>query len=126
MTRGVKSKYFGAYWQSMFMSALAFPEKAPSKATVKKFKQFYDSFKYVIPCCFCRDFIRDTLEKDFPLDFSGKIPLIRSIYLWKDAVNNKLINQGCVETKPSPPFETILKRLERKYAKCNKSKGKCE
>lgn len=123
--KGVKSRYFGVYWQSMFLSAMVFPEKEPNKATIKKFKSYYGSFKFILPCKFCREFIREKLEKDLPLDYSGRIPLIRSIYIWKDAVNKKLIKQGCKKTKPSPPFEVILCRLEKLYAVCNPKLGQC-
>lgn len=128
MTRGVKSKYFSCYWATLFLTALAYPEKADKikdKEQIAHFKVYYNSLKYIIPCCFCRDFIRDHLEKEFPLDFSGRKQLIYSVYLWKDAVNKKLIGQGCKKTKPSPPFEIILKRLEKKYATCDKKVGKC-
>ena len=45
--------------------------------------------------------------------------------LWKNAVNDKLIAQGCPVTKKSPPFEVIVKRLEKMTAKCDKKIGKC-
>ena len=125
MSRGVKSKYFGCYWDSMFLTALGFPEKSPSKAVVKRYKDYFESFKYILPCKFCREFIVEKLDKDFPHDYSGKRQLIYSLYLRKDGVNRKLINQGCKDTKPSPPFESVLRRLEKKYATCEISVGKC-
>jgi hypothetical protein len=124
-SRGVKSKYFGVYWDSMFLTALGFPEKVENKTTLKHYKQYFESFKYILPCKFCREFIVEKLDKEFPHDFSGRKQLIFSIYLRRDAVNKKLISQGCKTTKPSPPFEVILKRLEKKYATCNATVGKC-
>lgn len=123
--RGVKSRFFGCFWQSMFLAAMVFPKTKPNKDIVKKFKRYYDSFKFILPCKFCRDFIKEKLEKDIPLDFSGRIGLIRSIYMWKDAVNKKLIAQGCKKTKPSPSFEVILMRLEKMYATCSPKVGMC-
>lgn len=130
MVAGIKSKYFGCYWQSFFISAMVFPEKInlnnPEHVLkVKHYKQFYGSIKYIIACKYCREYTRDVLEKKFPLDFSGRIPLMKSLYIWKDAINNKLIAQGCDFTKPSPPFEVILARYEKLKARCNKKIGKC-
>lgn len=128
MARGVKSKYFGVFWSGMFLTALAYPEKADKikdKAKIAHYKRYYNSFKYILPCKFCRDFIKEKLEKDFPLDFSGRIALMKSIYIWKDAVNRKLIAQGCLDTKPSPPFKEVLERYEALRAKCDKKIGKC-
>ena len=130
MTVGVKSKYFGCYWQSMFLSAMVYPDKInlkvlSDKKKQKEYKKFFASFKYVLGCKFCREFIKDVLEKKYPLDFSGRIPLMYSIYMWKNSVNEKLIAQGCKVTKPSPPFKDILKKYEKLQARCSKSIGKC-
>ena len=130
MTQGVKSKYFGCYWQSMFLTAITFPGKCnprlkEHRRKLRQFKQFYVSLRHVLPCRFCREFISDVLSKMYPLDFSGRIPLMRSIYVWKDQVNQKLISQGCKVTQPSPPFEVVLKRYNKLRANCNKNIGKC-
>jgi hypothetical protein len=128
MVNGVKSRYFGCYWQSMFLSAIVYPENVDpvrDKETIRHYKNYYSSFKYILPCKFCREFIQDTLEKKYPLDFSGKINLMHSLYIWKDAVNNKLISQGCTRTKKSPPFDKILKKFEKLHARCNPKIGKC-
>lgn len=130
MVKGVKSKYFGAYWDSFFMSALVYPERINLKNPehVKKqqqYKQFYGSIKYVIACKFCRDYTANVLEPTLPLDFSGRIPLMKSLYMWKDAVNLKLMKQNCPYTKKSPPFSEILKKYEKLRAKCDAKVGKC-
>jgi len=130
MVQGIKSKYFGAFWTSMFLVAMGYVKKFDKNdpSHVKKlseFRKYYNSFKHVIPCKFCRDFIKNVLEKEIPLDFSGRTKLLKSIYLWKDRVNLKLIKQGCDTTKPSPPFEEILYKYESLVAKCDKKIGKC-
>lgn len=130
MVSGIKSKYFGCYWQSMFLSAMIYPTKIDVKNPLhlkkkKEFKKYYNSFKHILPCKFCRDFITQVLEKEIPLNFSGRLPLLKSIYLWKNRVNIKLINQGCGDTQPSPKFSEIVKKYESMRAKCDKSIGKC-
>jgi hypothetical protein len=130
MVQGVKSKYFSSYWDTMFMSALIYPTKIDNNnkahlETQKHFKQFYGSFKYVLGCRFCREYIINVLEPELPLDFSGKIPLMRSLYNWKNAVNLKLIKQNCPFTKPSPKFSVILKKYEKLRARCDAKVGKC-
>ena len=130
MVRGIKSKRFGPYWQSMFMTAMCYQETTDHKnklhvMKMNKYKTYYNSFRHVIPCKFCRDFINKVLMKKYPLDYSGRINLMRSLYIWKDQVNKKLISQGCTKTKPSPPFEVILKRYNKLKARCNPTVGKC-
>lgn len=128
MAPGVKSRFFGCYWQSMFLTAMVYPEKADSikdKEKIRHFKAYYNSFKFILPCKFCREYIKDHLEKELPLDFTGRKKLIYSLYLWKDSVNNKLISQKCKKTKKSPSFGLVLKRLEKLYAVCNPKIGQC-
>jgi len=129
-TPGVKSKEFGCFWRSMFLVALCYPEKIDNtnKEHLKKrrnYKTYYRSLGNVLPCKFCRTFVQSTLEKKYPLDFSGRYPLIRSIYIWKDAVNEKLIKQGCEFTKPSPPLSVVIAKYSKYLARCNPIEGKC-
>lgn len=130
MGTGVKSKEFGCIWKTMFITSMCYPEKIitsnPEHVLKQKhYKAFYKSFKYVIPCKYCREYTANVLEKKLPLDFSGRLQLFHSIYLWRDAVNKKLINQGCKTTKPSPPFNNVLSRYQKLKAHCNKTIGKC-
>lgn len=131
MAVGVKSKHFGCFWKSMFLVALGYPE-APSKRKIEHMKRFYDSLGFVIPCKFCRDFIRGVLMKKYPLNYSSRRALMKSIYIWKDQVNKKLAKQELSLdpskriTKPSPSFDKIEKKYLRLQAtSCSKSVGKC-
>lgn len=121
--KGVKSKLFASYWKTFFYTAMCYPDKITTSVAdsqkVKHYKAYYDSIQYILPCVFCRDFTRDVLMKEFPLDFSGRIPLMKSIWVWKDRVNKKL------GSRKSPKFETILKRYDSCRATCDKSVGKC-
>lgn len=125
-TDGIKSKQFGCYWKTMFLTALCYPidiNKCDNpQRTIRKYRQYYDSFEYVLPCRFCREFIKNTLKKEYPLDYSGRIALFKTIYIWKDIVNKKLYIQG-VSKKKSPPFEKILKKYEG-YRATSCSSGK--
>ena len=125
-TDGVKSKHFGCFWKSMFLTALCYPidiKKCDNpEKTLRKYKQYYNSFEYVLPCKFCREFIKKTLKKKYPLDYSGRLELFKSLYVWKDIVNKKLYQQG-VSRKKSPPFPFILKMYEN-YRATSCSSGK--
>ena len=123
--QGAKSKEFGCYWKSFFMTALCYPEKIdPRNEThalkMKKFKNHFNNISYILPCKFCSEFTRDVLMKELPINYSGRIELMYSLYLWKDRVNKKLMDQGCTFTKPSPPFETVYKKYEKLRALCDK------
>jgi hypothetical protein len=130
MVQGIKSKTFGCIWKTMFISAMCYPDKIDltNKEHVlkqKHYKTFYGSFKYTIPCKYCREYTATVLEKKFPLNFTGRVPLMHSLYIWKSEINQKLINQGCKKTKVSPPFKEILASYEKLRATCNKKIGKC-
>lgn len=123
---GIKSKHFGCFWKCMFLASMCYPLdikkcKNPKK-TIHAYKTYYDSFKYVLPCKFCRDFVKDVLEPKYPLDFSGREQLFASLYIWKDMVNKKLTIQG-VADKKSPPLE-VIKRKYIKYRATSCSSGK--
>lgn len=128
MGAGVKSAEFGCIWKTMFISAMCYPSNIRTKDDIlkrRRYKTFYNSLKYVIPCKYCREYTRDVLEKKFPLDFRGRLSLMYSIYIWKDQINKKLINQGCKKTKISPPFKEVLNKYKQLSAKCDKKIGKC-
>ena len=131
MGNGVKSKKFGCYWKSMFLTSMCYPMSiTTSKEHIlvqKRYKAWYDAFEYILPCKFCREFIRDHLKPNYPLDFSGRKQLMKSIYIWKDQVNKKLIKQGH-NVKPSPSFDTIYNYYEKYYRakSCIKKIGECK
>jgi GTP-binding protein EngB required for normal cell division len=59
----------------MFLSAMIYSEKADKvkdKEQIKQIKRFEQFLDFVLPYRFCREFIVGTLEKDYPLDFSGR------------------------------------------------------
>jgi hypothetical protein len=129
MPNGVKSSEFGCIWKTMFLVAMCYPDKFDSKnkehiQKKKHYQCFYKSLQYVIPCKFCRDFMQELIVPRIPVDFSGRVGLMYSIYQWKDTVNRKLILQGN-KCESSPPFEEVLKQYENLTAKCDAKKGKC-
>lgn len=127
--RGVKSKEFGAFWKCMFMISLCFPNIIDKNNKehldkIRHFKMYYNSLQYVIPCYFCRCYIKEVLMKQYPLQYTSRVALMKSIYIWKDMVSKKLQKQGNI-IKPSPPFDVIKKRYEKLYANCDVSVGRC-
>jgi hypothetical protein len=127
--KGVKSKNFGVFWSGMLMISLCFPNKIDLNNKehldkIRHFKMYYNSLQYVIPCYFCRCFIKEVLMKHYPLQYTSKVALMKSIYIWKKTVSTKLQKQGNL-VKPSPPFAVIKKRYEKMYANCDKKLGSC-
>lgn len=129
MVQGIKSKEFGCIWRTMFIIAMCYPEKFNKncKSHIEKrkhYRAFYRALQYIVPCKFCRKYMQELIVPKIPLDFSGRIPLMYSLYLWKDAVNRKLIIQGN-KCEPSPSFDVILAEYEELRATCDPKKGKC-
>jgi hypothetical protein len=129
--KGVKSRMFGCYWKSMLLSSLCYPEKIDltnknHRNKMKHMKIYIESLQNILPCKYCRCFIKRVLLKKFPIDYSGRLQLMHSIYTWKDQVTKKLQKQdpnGGI--KDSPPFETILKKYTKYYAKCDAKISRC-
>jgi hypothetical protein len=127
--KGVKSKEFGSFWACMMMVSLCFPDRIDLNNKehldkIRHFKMYYNSLQYVIPCYFCRCYIKEVLMKRYPLQYTSRVALMKSIYIWKKNVSIKLEKQGNF-VKPSPPFQVIRKRYEKLYANCDVSVGKC-
>ena len=127
--KGVKSKEFGCYWKSMFLSSLIYPNKIDltRKSHVNKMKNmkiYIESMQHNLPCKFCRCFMTKVLLKKYPIDYSGRVKLMYSLYIWKDQVTKKLQRQG-LSVSDSPPFQDIKKKYEQYYAKCDETKGSC-
>jgi len=116
---GVKSKEFSCIWKTMFLYALNYtPEQE------KVYRQFYKTISLLIPCKFCRYFIRDYLDVHYPLNFKNYKCLIKSLYVWKTQVNLKISKQSGKKIY-NPTFKTVLNRYENLRATCNAKKGKC-
>lgn len=124
MINGVKSSEFGCFWKSLFLVSLCLPDKIDYNnknhlQKIRYFKRYYNSLQNVLPCSFCRVFTKKVLMKKYPLNYSGRIALMKSLYIWKKVVGMKL------GEKKSPPFSEIRKHYEQFYATCDPKVGKC-
>lgn len=118
----LKSEGFACFWTTLFMVATSlyetFDPKNKDHIRQRRAVEAYvkTTFK-VLPCATCRTYSRDVLLKTVPMDYSGRRNLLYSMYLLKDAVNQKLIRQGNKRTKPSPTFESVYRRYSRMIVK---------
>ena len=127
--KGVKSKEFSCYWKAMFLSSLCYPDTIDFNNKnhidkVKHMKAYIESIQYVLGCKYCRCFVKKVLLPKYPIDYSGRVKLMYGIYVWKDQVAKKLQKQG-LDVKDSPPFDVILKKYEKYYAKCDNVVSRC-
>lgn len=140
-------------WKSMFMIAANYPielTKSKEHQELKKhYKSFYTSFKYMLPCKYCRESYESFL-KELPIDrfLSSRKCLMYWLYLIKDKVNKKLIHyqeilideikssnmsqkektkvlKGVFRTTPSPSFEEVCKYYEQFRATCSDKTKSC-
>ena len=108
MHRNVKSKAFAPFWKTMYLVALAYPEK-PTRHDKKRYRTFYNSFIEVLPCKVCKKYTKTVIKKNCPLDYTSRDTLMRGIYAWKVAVTAKLRRQG-IPVKPEKPYTTVRKK----------------
>jgi hypothetical protein len=117
---GMCTSYWGsAFWNALFTSILGhYPVKIDvnnndHRSLVKNYKNLMCSLSEIMPCIFCRKSFKQFF-KELPIDdyLIGRIELFYWLYLMKDKVNNKLINQ---EKKCYNTEKIRLKELYHTY-----------
>jgi len=122
-TSGLATKSWGpSGWMFLFSCIMGgYPpvidNKNPEHLKIKKhFKNMFESLGYTMPCVFCRDSFK-VFYKELPIDkfLSNRIELMRWLYLIRNKVNEKLIQQeiDC--------YNNEKKRLKIIYYSSNKS-----
>jgi hypothetical protein len=98
---GLKTKMWGpSGWDFLFSCIMGgYPYKLDFKdkehLLIKKhFKALLGSLRYTLPCVFCRESYQK-FWKELPIEkhLTGRLELMYWLYLIKDKVNNKLMNQ---------------------------------
>lgn len=139
-------------WDTFFIFSRNYPyiiniENKEHMLIKKSTKEFYKSLIYILPCKYCRESYK-IFWKKIPIDnhLNRRNDLTYWLYLIKDLVNKKLIEQEKIEldkqikegifnksylkkkllkTKKSPPFETILIKYDKFKAKCSDKTKTC-
>ena len=107
------SKWGKSGWDFLFISITSYPNKIDMKNidhvnTKTAFQDLFSSLRYILPCIYCRESYFDFYKK-IKIDkfLTGRIELMYWLYLIKDAVNKKLIDQ---ELKCCKVEKNILKK----------------
>jgi hypothetical protein len=122
-------------WYFMFTVAANYPIKIDVKnkihvSKMKKHKEFFEIFQYILPCKYCRRSYKQFL-KELPIKkfLKSRTSLMYWLYLIKDKVNKKLLKQeesgSYFKTKKSPPFEEVCKFYEKIRASCSEKTKTC-
>jgi hypothetical protein len=112
------SKWGGAGWYFLFSCVMGgYPSQINAndknhQQIKNHFKQMMRGLGYVMPCVFCRDSFKQ-FYNELPIEpyLTGRIELMYWLYLIRDKVNNKLINQE------KQCYNTEKKRLKMLYNK---------
>ena len=100
-TSGLATKSWGpSGWMFLFSCVMGgYPPVIDNKnpehlKTKKHFKNMFESLGYTMPCIFCRDSFK-VFYKELPIDnfLSNRIDLMKWLYLIRNKVNEKLIQQ---------------------------------
>lgn len=94
------SKWGPSCWNFLFTSIIGrYPFKVnknnPEHVIIQKhFKMLLTKLKHILPCIFCRNSFKKFI-KELPIEpyLVGRVQLMFWLYLIKDKVNTKLINQ---------------------------------
>tara|TARA_Y100000741_G_scaffold331404_1_gene286686 strand:+ start:285 stop:704 length:420 start_codon:yes stop_codon:yes gene_type:complete len=98
----INPKIWGPHiWKTMHFVAHGYPEK-PNDVDKKAYRDFYENITKVLPCDKCSISSQELLKKmDITSALNSKEDLIKWVYTFHDAVNNKL-------GKVSPSFEDYI------------------
>lgn len=99
-TSGLSTKHWGpSGWHFLFSCIMgAYPVKLTNskehQEIKKHFRQLFYNLQYVMPCIFCRESYK-LFYKELPIKnfLKGRIQLMFWLYLIRDKVNQKLIQQ---------------------------------
>ena len=152
------TKWGPSAWDTFFIFSRNYPDKLNEKnkehlLIKKSTKQFYASLIYILPCKYCRESFKGFF-KTIPIDeyLGCKDDLTYWLYLVKDLVNKKLINQEqklfqeklsklllktddkkqieklkkeVFFTKPTPSFESVIEHYDKFRADCSPKTKSC-
>ncbi len=135
---GMSTRDWGpACWDFLFTSILGqFPVNVIShrdKKIQNEFRKMLNSLQFILPCTFCRKSFRKFM-KELPVEeyLSGRLKLMYWLYLMKDKVNKKLLDQeknGTIKTNfktvNTPSFKQVLDKYEKFRAKCSAAQQTC-
>jgi hypothetical protein len=104
-------------WHLLHSIAYKYPSN-PNKTTKQKYKRFFNSLPYVLPCVYCRNSLQ-RFYKELPIENSlhNNEALFEWLYEIHNKVNNKLKKQGFT-SKPNPKLDKV-KKFYKKYVKQN-------
>lgn len=157
--KAITTKFYGPIWFSLFCMIMGqYPVKVnwtnqSHLQIVNSFKSMLIGLKHTLPCRFCRESF-STFQQELDLNrfLDSRVNVLLWLYLMKDKVNVKLIQQEadyllkintqlnrgeisstqykkqrkiCFVTKPTPKFEEILKYYSQYSAECSKTIKKC-
>lgn len=94
----IRTAAFGpVLWASMFLIAMGFPEKNPTRNQKKKYREFFRLVGEVMPCSLCRDSYKQFTARGGPCylsykPFENRKALVYYLMKLKNEVNRKL---GC-------------------------------
>jgi hypothetical protein len=116
-TAGLSTKHWGpSGWHFLFSCIMGgfppiiVPNNKQHIKIKKHFKNMFHSLAFTMPCIFCRESYKKFL-KQLPIDpfLSDRIQLMKWLYLIRDKVNQKLINQE------NECYKTEKRLLQKKY-----------
>uniref|UniRef100_A0A6C0B4L9 thiol oxidase n=1 Tax=viral metagenome TaxID=1070528 RepID=A0A6C0B4L9_9ZZZZ len=100
-------------WHLLHSIAYTYPSN-PNKTTRQKYKRFFNTVPYILPCVYCRNSLHK-FYKDLPIENSlqNNNSLFEWLYKIHNKVNNKLTKQN-LNCKTNPGLSKIRK-FYKKY-----------
>lgn len=78
------------FWSTIHLAALGYPAK-PTTLEQRRYKNFYESLQFVLPCGMCRVHLQQNLQR-FPLDESS-LANTDTLFRWTVALHNVVNKQ---------------------------------
>ena len=118
---GMQTSVFGPIWFTLHLISFNYPIK-PTQADKKHYMDYIKSYRYVLPCVYCRNNFDDNLKKaKFGLDvMKNRETFSKFIYKLHNLIN-KMLNK-----KVKITYNEVRDRYESLRSRCNEDKTKKE
>lgn len=124
---GLKPSCWGpTAWHFLHSVAMGYPEEITSSAedqdTALKFKMFFESLEFVLPCEWCKIHFKENL---ITLPISGYLNGRRNLALWVYKFHNLVNDATNVPESVRPSFEDVYEMYDSYRVPCDEDAKTC-
>jgi hypothetical protein len=120
---GLKPSYWGpTAWHFLHSVVMGYPEVNEDQLVADKYKVFFESLEFVLPCDWCKIHFKENL-KTLPID--NYLDSRRNLALWLYKFHNLVNDATHVPVEDRPTFESIYDKYDSYRVPCDEDAKVC-